>query len=183
MRIAAITLAQIALTLLTSTGMQAAQAAETAYTVRPTEIKQEPMTDATTLATLPEKAAVEILQRQGGWVRIKSQQANGWLRLLSLRLSLTPGETQKGDSGMQSLFNVARTGSSGTVVATGVRGLSEDDLKNAHPNPQELKKMHGYAASKSAAQNFSREAKLKPQDIGYLSAPSQHGQATPGAGS
>lgn len=162
------------------------RAAEIAYTVRPTEMKQEPLTDATTLASLSEKSPVEILQRQGGWARVKSTSASGWVRLLSLRFNPASGEGQKGDSGIKSLFNVVTTGSSGTVVATGVRGLSEEELKNARPNPQELKKMRSYAASKSEAQEFSRKAKLAPQTVDFVpapTAPTARAQTSAGSGS
>jgi len=162
------------------------RAAEVAYTVRAIEMKQEPLTDAATLASLSEKSPVEILQRQGGWARIKSASASGWVRLLSLRFSPASGEGQKGDSGIKSLFNVALTGSSGTVVATGVRGLSEEDLKNAQPNPQELKKMRSYAANKSEALEFSRKVKLAPQSIDFVpapTAPTARAQTSAGSGS
>lgn len=164
-------------------GASGVWAAEIAYVVRPTEMKQEPLTDATTLASLSEKSPVEILQRQGGWARVKSPSASGWVRLLSLRFNPASGEGQKGDSGIKSLFNVALTGSSGTVVATGVRGLSEEDLKNAQPNPQELKKMRSYAVGKSEAQEFSKVAKLVPQRIDFVPAPTARAQTSAGSGS
>lgn len=162
------------------------RAAELAYTVRPTEMKQEPLTDAASLASLAEKSQVEILQRQGGWARVKSSSASGWVRLLSLRFSPVSGEGQRGDTGIKSLFNVALTGSSGTVVATGVRGLSEEDLKNAQPNPQQLKKMRSYAAGKAEAQEFSRKVKLTPQRIDFVpapAAPTARAQSSEGNGS
>ena len=51
--------------------------AQQGYTIREVEVKQEPFTDAATLATLPEKAIVTITKRQGGWMQITSAQANG----------------------------------------------------------------------------------------------------------
>jgi N-acetylglucosaminyldiphosphoundecaprenol N-acetyl-beta-D-mannosaminyltransferase len=48
------------------------------------------------------------------------------------------------------MFNVARTGTSGTQVTTGVRGLDAEQIANAQPNPAELAKqekfMHGFLA-------------------------------------
>ena len=141
-------------------------AEQPAYTVRSTEIKQQPFSDAATVATLNEKASVSILSRQGGWVRISSERGNGWVRMLSLRSS-GPAAKQ-GDTGLQSLFNVARSGSSGVTVATGVRGLSEEDLRNARPNPRELEKLQRYEANKSQAESFARGAKLKTRQMDYL---------------
>lgn len=152
-----------------------AYAEQIAYTVRSTEIKQQPFSDAATVATLGEKAGVNVLSRQGGWFRISSEQGNGWVKLLSLRSNSSA--TQPGDSGLQNLFNAGRSGSSGVTVATGVRGLSEEnlkhglseeDLKNAQPNPHELEKLQHYAVDKTRAEKFARGAKLKARQLDYL---------------
>jgi len=141
-------------------------AEQTAYAVRNTEIKQQPYSDAATVARLSENASVSIVSRQGGWMRISSKAGNGWVKMLSLRGGSTA--TKRGDSGMQSLFNIGRTGSSGITVATGVRGLSEEDLKNAQPDPLELEKLQSYAVNKSKAEKFARDAKLKSHQLDYL---------------
>lgn len=149
-------------------GAAPAHAEQIAYTVRSTEIKKQPYSDAASVATLAEKTSVSVLARQGGWVKISSSQGNGWVKLLSLRGGNTAGKS--GDSGLQSLFNVGRTGSSGITVATGVRGLSEEDLKNAQANPRELEKLKRNAVNPSQAEKFARDAKLKPQQLDYLPA-------------
>ena len=148
----------------------AAVAAESALTVRATELKKEPYADAQTLAILPDQARVEILRRQGGWTQIRTQgaAAQGWVRMLSLRLG--DGTARKGDSGIGSLLGVARSGSSGTV-ATGVRGLSEEDLKNARPNPEELQKMEKLAATPQDVRKFSGSASLGSHQLDYLPVP------------
>jgi hypothetical protein len=143
-------------------------AEQAAVTVRSTEIKQRPYSDATTVARLNENASVNIVTRQGGWVRITSKAGNGWVKMLSLRGSSTA--TKRGDSGLQSLFNIGRSGSSGITVATGVRGLSEEDLKNAQADPRELEKLQNYAVNKARAERFARDAKLKSQRLEYLPA-------------
>lgn len=143
-----------------------AYADQTAYTVRSTEIKQQPFSDAPTVATLSEKTSVNILSREGGWMKISSGQGNGWVKMLSLRSNGTA--TKPGDSGLQSLLNSGRAGSRGVTVATGVRGLSEEDLKNARANPRELEKLQRYAVDKSQAEKFARDAKLKTQQMDYL---------------
>jgi len=141
-------------------------AAEPATLMRATELKQEPATDAATLARLPENAAVEALERKGGWTRIKAGAAEGWVRMLSLRFG-GPGEAKKGDSGVTQLFNVARTGTSGTQVTTGARGLDADQLANAQPNPAELAKMDGFAASAEAAASFAAKGRLSATSVEY----------------
>jgi len=145
-----------------------ANAEQVAYTAYNTEIKQEPFSDAPTVAMLGEKTSVTILSREGGWVKISSSQGNGWVKMLSLRY--TSEASKRGDSGLRSLINVGRSGSSGVTVATGVRGLSEEDLKSARPNLRELEKLRTYAANKPQAEKFARKAKLKSQRLDYLPA-------------
>lgn len=150
--------------------LSAAAAAETALTVRSTELKKEPFIDAETVATLAEQEKVEIIRRQGAWTQVKAAKNQGWVRMLSLRLG--EGTAKKGDSGIGSLLNVARSGSSGNTVSTGVRGLSEEDLKNTHPNPEELQKMERLAASAQDARSFAGSAKLNSRQVDYLAPPS-----------
>ena len=145
----------------------AAAAAEPASLVRPTDLKAAPATDAATVALLPVNAPVETLERKGGWTRVKAAPGEGWVRMLALRFG-GPGAAKQGDSGVAQVFNVARTGTSGTQqVTTGARGLDADQLANARPDPKELTKMKGYAADRGAAAGFAAEAKLAPAAVAY----------------
>ena len=136
------------------------------YTVRSTDIKAKPFSDAATLATLPEKSSVSIVQRMGGWVRISSSAGNGWVKMLNLRSS----STRTGDSGLQSLFNMGRSGTSGITVATGVRGLSSEDVQNAAPNPAEFAKLKNYAVNSKQANQCAQNGKLKSQTLDFVAA-------------
>lgn len=145
-----------------------AWANEAAITARAVDLKKTPYTDAETLASLPEETRVEIISRQGAWNQVKDGEARqGWVKMLSLRID--PGtEKKSGESGLGALFNVARSGSSGSTVATGVRGLSEKDLRNAQPNFKELERLQHLTASTAEARLFAAQAKLKSRSISYL---------------
>jgi len=143
-----------------------AVAAEPATVIRATELKKEPASDAPTVSQLAENAAVDALERKGGWTRVKAAGAEGWVRMLALRYG-GDAATKPGDSGVNQLFNVARTGSSGTQVTTGVRGLDADQLAAAQPNPAEMKKLGSYSASKDAAAGFAAQGKLQAQAVNY----------------
>ncbi|MFH2135769.1 MAG: SH3 domain-containing protein [Pseudomonadota bacterium] len=148
-------------------GFIASAAAEEAITLRSTELKAKPYSDAQTLMTLPERSKVVVLKRRASWTQVKSGKSTGWVKMLSLQL--VRGTTQRrADNGLRSLFNVAQTGRGGSSVTTGVRGLSEEDLKNTKPNPQELEEAKQYAATKDEAKRFAIEGKLKAQQVGYL---------------
>ena len=146
----------------------AAYAAETAYTVRATELKAKPFADAATLASLPERSKVDVMGRQASWMQIKADGTAGWVKMLSLRFNNEGAQKKTGDGGLGTLFNVASTGKSGSTVTTGVRGLSEEDLKAARPDPQALKTLQSYAASEEAAIGFARAGKLEGQSMDYL---------------
>ncbi len=141
-------------------------AAEPATVIRATELKQEPATDAPAVAQLPENTAVDALERKGGWTRVKAPAGEGWVKMLSLRYG-TPGSAKTGDSGISQLFNVARTGTSGTQVTTGVRGLDADQIKTAQPNNAELKKLEGFSANPGAASSFAASGKLEARKVDY----------------
>ncbi len=146
-----------------------AQAAETAYTVRPTALKEKPYTDAKTLDNLAQNTKVEIIGRRGSWNRIKIGETTGWVKMLSLRLGQATQKT--GDTGFKTLFNVASTGGSGSTMTTGVRGLSEEKLHNPQPNPRAVEEMHKLAVSKDEAQRFASAGKLVAGRMDYLPAP------------
>lgn len=144
-------------------------AAENATTYTETPLKKEPFTDAVTLATLPGQTRVAVIKRQGGWTHVKPPATSeGWVRMLSLRFG--NGEAKQGDSGLGALFNVMRTGSSGTTVVTGVKGLeiTSDSLQNARPDKDELKRMHGFSTSRAEALKLAGSAKLQKQSVEYL---------------
>jgi hypothetical protein len=142
--------------------------AEPATVIRASELKQEPASDAATLATLAENTAVEALERRSGWTRVKASAGEGWVRMLALRFGGSSA-ARPGTSGLSELFNAARTGTSGTQVTTGVRGLDAEQIAAAQPNPAELAKLEKFAADRGAAESFAAEGKLSARAVPYPS--------------
>jgi len=139
--------------------------AEPAAVVRPSPLMSEPATDATKVADLPANAAVDARERRGGWRQVRTASGQeGWVKILALRYG---GSAKGGDSGITQAVNVARTGSSGTQVTTGVRGLDDEKIVNAQPNPAELKKMEGFAVPAPASAEFAQRGKLQAQTVSY----------------
>ena len=150
-----------------------ASAGGPAQTLIDTALKQQPFADAQTVATLPASTAVEVIKRQGGWIQVKpAGGAEGWLKMSSIKLGT--GKTDaKGDSGLNSLLNVAssgRSGNTGVTVATGVRGLTPEDLKNAKPAPEAVKELDRLPAGKKEGESFASSGKLQSKNIDYLAA-------------
>ena len=142
-------------------------AAEPASVVRPTELKKDPATDAATVVQVPADAAVDATERRGGWVRVRTPAGEeGWVKLLALRYGAAGG-AKRGDSGLAQAITAARTGSSGTQVTTGVRGLDDEKISTAQPNPSELRKMEGFAVPAAASAEFADRGQLKAQNVSY----------------
>lgn len=141
--------------------------AEPAALIRATELRKEPASDAAKVAELAADAPVDAMERSGGWIRVRSQTgAEGWVKLLALRYG-GPGAAKHGESGMQQALNVARTGSSGTQVTTGVRGLDAEQIAAARPNASELKKLQSFAETRDASSAFAAGGRLQPQRVEY----------------
>jgi hypothetical protein len=146
--------------------------AQPGYTIRDVAVKKEPYDDAATVGKLAEKTPLEVTRRLGGWLEVRSSTVTGWVRMLSVRMG-SPGEARSGSSGLGSLFSIARSGSSGASVTTGVRGLDKEQIENAKPNPAELQKMQSFAVSRQEAQAFAAgNPALASQRVDYLVAPS-----------
>lgn len=166
---------RLPLALLLAASTIAAHAAEQGQVLVSTDLKSEPYADAKTLATLQANSAVDVLKRQGGWMQVKpASSGEGWVKMTAIKLG-GAGATAKSDSGMTALWNTAtqgRSGNTGVTVATGVRGLSPEDMKNARPAPDQVQKLDGFAATKSQAESSAKSAKLSKQNIDYLAATS-----------
>lgn len=140
-------------------------AAEPASLVRASSLMSEPATDADKVVDLPANAAVDARERRGGWIHVRTASGqDGWVKLLALRYG---SGAKAGDLGISQAVNVARTGTSGTQVTTGVRGLDDEKIATAQPNTAELKKMEGFAVPASASAEFAQRGKLQAQTVSY----------------
>jgi hypothetical protein len=140
-----------------------ASATENGVVMRRTELRQAPFDDAARIAELAERAPVRLLTRQGGWLQVQATPHTGWLRLLFVRT--TPAESPPASaaaSSLQAAINLARTGSSGQTVATGVRGLDRADLARATPNPARVAQLDAMAVSRDEAEAFGQVAQKQP---------------------
>jgi hypothetical protein len=136
-----------------------------ATVVRPSPLMSEPATDATKVADLPANAAVDARERRGGWMQVRTASGQeGWVKILALRYA---GAAKGGDTGITQAINVARTGSGGTQVTTGVRGLDDEKIATAQPNAAELKKLEGFSVPTAESADFAQRGKLQAQTVSY----------------
>lgn len=134
-------------------------------------IRSEPYSDAKSVAKLSVNEKVEILSQERGWLNIKSTNGSGWVRMLSIR----KGNAKKGDGDLQGVLSVAsgRAGTGKIVGTTGIRGLSEEELKAAVFNGEEIKLAESFATSRTDADLFANKGALVAQKFDYLPAPAK----------
>lgn len=166
---------KISMSILVAGGMLCGGAvgAELAYTVRPTEVKAKPFTDASTLASLAESSKVDVLSRQASWIQVKSNDTTGWVKMLSLRFDQISAGKTGSNSGLATLFNIASAGSGGSSAGTGVKGVSEEALKNPRPNPAAFKQVGEIQVSAAEMDAFAKAGKLSNSKMDYLPAPAE----------
>lgn len=154
--------------------------AEPGSVTRATDLKDKPFLDAATVTRLPAGSTIDIKTRKGAWAQVSTRDGkSGWLKILNLRS--VGGGSGSGLGGVNQILSVAKTGSSGNTVTTGVKGLSAEQIKNAHPNPKEVERMKSYGASSQDAQRFARGARLEARsvkDIGLSSTQSQSNRSS-----
>ena len=129
-----------------------ALAGEAGTALKADNLRTEPFRDAKTVGSLTAADKVEILKKQGGWFQVKSAKGSG---------------DAAGVLGLAS----GRAGTGRVVATTGIRGLSEEELKAAKYNERELKKAEAFSATQGEARKFAAEGKLVARKVEYLSAP------------
>ena len=149
----------------------AAGAQEQAFTNRSTELKDRGAADAATVRTLPENTEVRVVQRAGGWTRVDAGGQQGWVRVFHLRFPATAQAAESSGGGLGTLTSALGFGKqrsqSTTIATTGIRGLSQEDLKNASPDGEALRRMQSFRADQPAAERFAREGKLAETNVDY----------------
>ena len=141
-----------------------ALAAETGTAIKMDTLRAEPFADAKTVGSLNKNDAVEIITKKGAWLRVKSKKNTGWVRLLSIKRGAASSSSGSAFKDVAS----GRIGTGKVVSSTGIRGLSEEELKAAKFNEEEMKKMESYQTSSSTAKSFASAGGLSATKMSYL---------------
>jgi hypothetical protein len=147
--------------------LPAAAAEQAGYMLRSADLKAKPFLDADTLAKLPERTPVTVIKQQGAWLQVKVRNQQGFVRLLQVRLDVSPTALAVA-APVASTPSTPRPSGAAPTVTSGVRGFDEVALKGAQPNPEELKRMQGFAASAERARQFAQRAQVAARQIAYL---------------
>ncbi|MET1079090.1 MAG: SH3 domain-containing protein [Pseudomonas sp.] len=144
-------------------GLQAAE--QSAITLQATALRETASANGNSLAQVEAQTRVTILQRQGGWYRVRTATGQqGWLTLLSVRFDKHVAAKSSDLGGL--LSNSTEVAPAGEV-ATGVRGISDEELAEAANASPELQSMDRQAVSAGDAKAFARDGELSSQNIDY----------------
>lgn len=137
--------------------------------LRAEKLYSQPAATSKVAASVAKGSRVEILAKQGGWLRVKSGSSTGWIRLLSVRA----GDGGLGGTGVRDVVGAATTRSdpSRVVAVAGLRGVGEEDLKGAQFNGAELARMEGQNVSASQARSFAAQSGLAATRVSDLPRP------------
>lgn len=161
-------------------GMALAQSQDTGTALKPDDIKSEPFKDAKTVGQIAKGEHVEILARQSGWLEVKAGGKRGWVRLLSVRRGQAAGPNAGKELGGVAGLATGRAGTGQVVSSTGVRGLSEADLKNAKFDEAQLQRAEAAAVPAADAKAFAVQGKLATQQVAFLPDPKAPDPKAPG---
>lgn len=161
-------LALFTLLLLRAVGVEAA---EKGQIIRAGDLMAQPFIDAANAGKVAPAEQVTVVERRGAWANVQVAGKSGWVRLLNIRLEPTAGLARpaKGQpvrpNGLTSLL---QTGSSGRTVTTGVKGMDEEDIRNATTNYVELALLETLGVEASDARANAARNNLKERRVDYL---------------
>ncbi len=160
--------------------------AERAQVVRAGDLMAQPFIDAAKAGPLTANQGVTVLKRQGGWVQVAADGGKtGWVRALNLRLAAGAGPVpvprvgprlalQGGargplePAGLAGRKSKLQTGSSRQTVTTGVKGLDEENIRQASFDAEQLDKLNALGASPEQARTMAAADKLAENKVDYL---------------
>jgi len=148
----------------------ASAAAQQVTLERDSPLYAEPRLDASQVTQLKLGATGEVIGKQGAWLNLKTPGGGGWL--FSFNVRFQSQQAGAGDSGAGStagrLFGPRRSASVTSTI--GIRGIEEEDLKQASFNADQMKLLDGYVATQQAAEQGARASGLAPASVEYMDA-------------
>lgn len=137
--------------------------------LRNEKLYRQPSASSPVAGSAAKGSSVNILAKQGGWLRVTAGQSTGWIRLLSVRA----GAGGLGGAGLGDVVGAATTRSnpSRVVAVAGLRGLNDEDLKQAKFNADELGRLDAWGVTAAQARSFAGQSGLAAINVPGLPAP------------
>lgn len=154
--------------------------AATGTVLRDEKLLTQPSATAGVAGSVARGASVTILSKDGGWLRVTAGKTTGWVRLLSVRA----GAGGLGGAGIGDVVGAATTRSDPTrvVAVAGLRGLNDEQLKQAKFNADELARMETHGVTTAQASGFAAQSGLAAVKIADLPKPKAEQSTSPWGG-
>lgn len=122
---------------------------------RETPLYSEARADSSVVTTLQQGVTGSVVGKKGAWLNLKTDAASGWLFSFNVRFASSQSASPSQSGGESSAIGrlVGPRQQVNVTSTIGLRGLEEEDLKQAHLDPEQLKLLDQYAATKQDAEN------------------------------
>jgi hypothetical protein len=147
-------LARICLPALAAIFSSSAQSADAGYAAKAADLLERPQAEARVLIRLAKP--LQVIDRAGSWVKVRTGNLAGWTGLADLRLNAGIAATPASRSAGTSTRNI------------GIRGFSEVELLVGAPNHAESERLQRGAVSVREAVSFARAANLRARQQDYI---------------
>lgn len=118
------------------------------------QLHAKPDFQAPVLTTLKRNTALTIVEQLGLWYGVQLADGKaGFLRVNEVR----PLEQKSANDNALHIFMTGKSGHGNVTETAGVRGLDESDLRAAHFNAKQLKKMESNRVSANAAERYAQQ--------------------------
>jgi hypothetical protein len=135
---------------------------------RDSPLYAEPRLESAQVVQLKQGAGGEVVGKQGAWLNVKTPAGTGWLFSFNVRFQSQKADGGEGGSALGRLFGPRRNVNVTSTI--GVRGLDEQDLRQASFSADQMKLFDDYVATRQAAEDAARATGLAPVQVEYLGA-------------
>ena len=120
-------------------------------------VYEAPFKDAKKIGKIRKGKKVKLIKRSGSWSHLQFSKAQGWVQNRYLK------RERKEKTKSSSLLDLAsgRMGDDNIVTTAGIRGLSEEKLKDARFNEQQVGKAESHRVSAQKARKYAAKGKLQ----------------------
>ncbi len=153
----------------------AAEPANVAGTLARNEpLRAEARDDATAILKLDKGAKMQVLFREGAWYRVDHGGQQGWIRLYWVRTGGAKVQAAAAapvrSIGSSIAAARARRNPGQITASLGVRGLSEDELKGAQFDAEQVAKLDALAVDAANAARFAAAAPVRARSVEEIAA-------------
>ena len=146
-----------------------AMAAQPVTVERESAVRAEPRLDAPVTATLKQGTRGTVNARQGVWLQVNTAAGSGWLFSFDVRFANALPGTNGNSGAAGTASRVVGPRRDVSVTATiGIRGLDEEDMRQARFNGAQLQRLDSYTATREAGAAQAAQQGLEAVRVDYF---------------